>query len=58
MRPDGWPCDEQLANVSFRQGDIYQLPYRTGSFDHVFVCFVLEHLADPLRALAGISAGA
>jgi SAM-dependent methyltransferase len=45
--------DAQLANVSFRQGDIYQLPYRTGSFDHVFVCFVLEHLADPLKALAG-----
>jgi trans-aconitate methyltransferase len=45
---------EQLANVTFRQGDIYHLPYRAGSFDHVFVCFVLEHLADPLRALAGI----
>ncbi len=44
--------DRRLANVTFRQGDIYHLPYRTGSFDHVFVCFVLEHLADPLGALA------
>ncbi len=42
-----------LTNVFFRQGDIYQLPYRAGSFDHVFVCFVLEHLADPPAALAG-----
>jgi len=42
-----------LTNVTFRQGDIYRLPYRTGSFDHVFVCFVLEHLKDPPAALAG-----
>jgi SAM-dependent methyltransferase len=42
----------RLANVTFRQGDIYRLPYRDGSFDHVFVCFVLEHLSDPPRALA------
>lgn len=46
--------DRQLANVTFRQGDIYHLPYHTGSFDHVFVCFVLEHLSNPPLALAGI----
>ncbi|BBO69488.1 SAM-dependent methyltransferase [Desulfosarcina alkanivorans] len=46
-------ADRQLTNVSFRQGDLYRLPYRTGCFDHVFVCFVLEHLADPVKALAG-----
>jgi hypothetical protein len=45
-------ANQQLANVTFRRGDIYQLPYRTDSFDHVFVCFVLEHLPDPLKALA------
>ncbi len=44
---------EALTNVSFRQADIYRLPYRAASFDHVFVCFVLEHLADPLKALDG-----
>ena len=44
-------ANEQLANVTFRQGDIYHLPYRADSFDHVFVCFVLEHLSDPLKAL-------
>ncbi len=44
-------ANHQLANVTFRQGNIYHLPYRADSFDHVFVCFVLEHLSDPLRAL-------
>ena len=26
--------------------DLYALPFRSEAFDHVFVCFVLEHLAD------------
>jgi SAM-dependent methyltransferase len=42
---------EGLVNVTFRQGDLYRLPYRNGSFDHVFVCFVLEHLSNPLKVL-------
>lgn len=33
------------------RGDIDALPFRDGSFDHVFVCFVLEHLTDPPGAL-------
>jgi ubiquinone/menaquinone biosynthesis C-methylase UbiE len=41
-----------LTNVRFRQADIFDLPFPAGSFDHVFVCFVLEHLADPVRALS------
>lgn len=45
--------EQQLDNVSFRQGDIYHLPYKAKCFDHVFVCFVLEHLTDPLGALEG-----
>jgi SAM-dependent methyltransferase len=40
-----------LTNVDFRQGDIFALPMAEQSFDHIFVCFVLEHLADPARAL-------
>ncbi|MFT3831149.1 MAG: methyltransferase domain-containing protein [Opitutaceae bacterium] len=40
------------TNVAFAQGDIFALPYREAQFDHVFVCFVLEHLADPVAALA------
>jgi SAM-dependent methyltransferase len=48
-----------LSNVTFSQADIFDLPYPPGHFDHVFVCFVLEHLTDPggaLRALAAVVA--
>ena len=44
-----------LANVQFRQADILALPFAPGSFDHVFVCFVLEHLARPVEALETLS---
>ena len=40
-----------LPNVTFRQADIANLPFPAGTFDHVFVCFTLEHLKDPLAAL-------
>jgi ubiquinone/menaquinone biosynthesis C-methylase UbiE len=39
------------SNVSFQQGDIFNLAFVPESFDHIFVCFVLEHLAQPLEAL-------
>ena len=40
-----------FRNVTFRVADIFHLPFEDASFDHVFVCFVLEHLADPIKAL-------
>jgi SAM-dependent methyltransferase len=40
-----------LDNVRFQQTDIFDLPFEAASFDHVFVCFVLEHLRKPLDAL-------
>ncbi len=40
-----------LSNVTFKVADIFQLPFAEASFDHVFVCFVLEHLAQPALAL-------
>jgi SAM-dependent methyltransferase len=40
----------RLPNVEFRQADLFTMPPET--FDHVFVCFVLEHLPDPVGALA------
>lgn len=42
---------EGITNVTFRQADIFRLPFEPGSFDHIFLCFVLEHLAEPRRAL-------
>jgi SAM-dependent methyltransferase len=40
-----------LLNVAFLQADLFALPFAPASFDHVFVCFVLEHLAQPQEAL-------
>ena len=40
-----------LTNVHFQQADIFNLPYGTDAFDHIFICFVLEHLARPVEAL-------
>jgi SAM-dependent methyltransferase len=40
--------------VEFRQADIFALPFGVESFDHVFVCFVLEHLSRPAEALASL----
>jgi ubiquinone/menaquinone biosynthesis C-methylase UbiE len=47
-------ADEGLRNVKLEVADIYNLHYSAGSFDYVFVCFLLEHLHDPLRALLGL----
>jgi len=47
----GVAMQEGIENVTFRQADILSLPYEPGSFDHIFVCFVLEHLPDPAFAL-------
>ncbi len=43
-----------LENVTFQAADIFELPFPEESFDHVFVCFVLEHLAQPREALASL----
>jgi trans-aconitate methyltransferase len=43
-----------LTNVHFRQADLFALPFAPESFDHAFVCFVLEHLARPVEALTGL----
>jgi SAM-dependent methyltransferase len=49
--------DAGLHNVRFQQADLRALPFEPASFDHVFVCFVLEHLPSPvdtLRTLLGL----
>ena len=43
-----------LTNIEFQQGDIYNLPFANEKFDHIFVCFVLEHLSKPVEALIAL----
>lgn len=45
-----------FKNVTFQKADIFDLPFPDGEFDHIFVCFVLEHLDDPLGALLCLKA--
>lgn len=40
-----------LRNVEFQPADIFHLPFAPHSFDHVVLCFVLEHLPEPVAAL-------
>jgi SAM-dependent methyltransferase len=42
------------SDIDFRVADIFELPFADEFFDHVFVCFVLEHLADPVGALRAL----
>jgi SAM-dependent methyltransferase len=45
------------SGVTFVRGDLFALPFADRSFEHAFVCFVLEHLDQPLvalRALQGV----
>lgn len=41
----------QIENVNFQHADILKLPFQDDHFDHVFLCFVLEHLSKPMEAI-------
>jgi SAM-dependent methyltransferase len=45
---------EAAGDVTFQQADIFELPFPEEHFDHVFLCFVLEHLSKPAAALASL----
>jgi len=45
-----------FRNVTFQTADIFDLPFPEASFDHVFVCFVLEHLRQPVEAVRRLKA--
>ena len=45
---------EGISNVQFQKANIYQLAFAEETFDHIFVCFVLEHLLRPLDALMNL----
>jgi SAM-dependent methyltransferase len=40
-----------LTNVEIQRQDIFDLPFEPNHFDHIFICFVLEHLQNPADAL-------
>jgi phospholipid N-methyltransferase len=40
-----------ITNVELKKADIYHLPFDDSTFDSVIVCFVLEHLHNPIEAL-------
>jgi SAM-dependent methyltransferase len=46
--------DLGITNVTFIQADILALDFPDEHFDHVFVCFVLEHLPDPVKILRAL----
>ncbi len=43
--------NHQIKNVDFTQGDLFHLPFPDATFDHIFICFVLEHLPNPESGL-------
>ena len=40
-----------FTHIHFQPADIFDLPFAPEAFDHIFVCFVLEHLPRPVEAL-------
>ena len=50
----GFAREHGVTNVRFEVADIGELPFPDDSFDAVFTCAVLEHIAEPGRALQEI----
>lgn len=45
-------ADHRATNLTFRTGNVYELAEPDGTFDVVYAHQVLQHLGDPVRALA------
>jgi SAM-dependent methyltransferase len=41
-------------NVEFQTASLFHLPFDDEAFDHIFLCFVLEHVPEPAAALKAI----
>jgi len=44
-------AQNNITNVEFIHTDIFDMPFENESFDHVFICFILEHVEDPVKLL-------
>ncbi|GAA2626319.1 hypothetical protein GCM10010307_14040 [Streptomyces vastus] len=42
------------GHVTWHQANLFELPFSDAEFDHIFVCFVLEHLPAPRQALTAL----
>jgi SAM-dependent methyltransferase len=42
------------THVTWARANLFELPFADAEFDHIFVCFVLEHLAAPRQALTAL----
>jgi ubiquinone/menaquinone biosynthesis C-methylase UbiE len=47
-------ASEQVENVVFQTGNLYDLDFPAERFDFVYARFVFQHLKDPERALQGV----
>jgi ubiquinone/menaquinone biosynthesis C-methylase UbiE len=45
-------ADCHFSNVQFCRADIFALPFDRATFDHLWVCHLLEHLSQPVEGLA------
>lgn len=60
LSPSSLECAKELIhengieNVTFLEADVFELPFESAGFDDVFVCFLLEHVAEPLDALLAL----
>ncbi len=46
--------NQDLANLSFEQADLYELPFADESFDFIYARLVFMHLAEPSRAIQSL----
>lgn len=50
-KANSYLCSHQIKNIKFIRADIMNTGFSDAAFDHIFVCFVLEHLSNPVLAL-------
>ncbi len=51
---DSLVAAEKIANVHSERADVFNLSFAAESFDHIFVCFLLEHLNGVMEALRSL----